>query len=242
MECQTSFWGERLSLAAYLFSRQAEAYSVSPPLPPIFQPNNIKETLYGKHQTVFQISTTLKIPALDELCCMWLCISPRIRLLSFTYLAGFSCIGTTAKTFFAKYLHYTQQNVHLILVNSCKYTYINWIISHFLHHHLLWQQQHNALIIIIQVIMANIRYRPQTSQMRSKQMTERSARDRQPHFHCLHILKLQQICTNIGNPDLFHHRQSTNLPSKVRSECSQAIAAQHIPFSKPSGDTSMLEV
>lgn len=136
--------------------------------------------------------------------------SARTRLLSATYLACFSCIATTAKTCFAKYLCYTQKNVHLILVNSCKHTYINWIISHFLHHLLPRQQQHNALIIIIQVITPNIRYRSQTCQMRSKQMTERSARDRQAHFHCLHRLKLQQICTNIGNPDLFHHRQSEN--------------------------------
>lgn len=45
----------------------------------------------------------------------------------------------TTNLCFAKYLHHSQQNIHLILVNSCKHTYINWIISHFLHRHLLCQ-------------------------------------------------------------------------------------------------------
>lgn len=66
--------------------------------------------------------------------------------------------------------------------------------------------------------------------MGSKHMTERSARDRQPHLHHLHYLKLHQMCTNSGNPDPLHHRQRKNLPSiKACSEGSQTRAAQHIP-------------
>lgn len=56
--------------------------------------------------------------------------------------------------------------------------------------------------------------------MRSKQMTKRSTGGRQPHLHCLHTLKQQQIYTNIGN--------SRSLPPQAKQKLTlQLMCAQN---------------
>lgn len=69
--------------------------------------------------------------------------------------------------------------------------------------------------------MPNIRYRSHISYRRSEWMTERSARDRQAHLHCLHLLKLQQICT-----EEMHTSASTENKNLPFIKCTQSTAKQ----------------
>lgn len=96
--------------------------------------------LYMANRLSSCISTMLKTSAPEELCTH---TSAEPENFGYPAVTANTCFAKylrlTTKPFSAKYLHHSQQNIHLILVNSCKHTYINWIISHFLHRHLLWQ-------------------------------------------------------------------------------------------------------